>query len=174
MKTIMMAVALCSAFFACNVAYADEMSAWQVSDRPAPVFHQRDVRALEIEPDTQAVNVPVSEYEPIWDVETTYCEYEPMYEPVEACGASDGLTMEGGINYYDGRLETYYSSNVASHYRQGEWSTDEEGFWRTSDGYYVVAASDMEQGTVFEGSKGECIVLDCGCADGTTDYFVAW
>lgn len=170
----MMAAVLCSAFFACNVAYADEMPKWQVSDRPAPVFYQRDVSALEIEPVTQCENMPESQYEPIWDVEAQFSEYEPMFEPVGLYEPSDGLTMEGGINYHDGRLETYYSSNVAQHYRQGEWTTDGEGFWRTSDGYYVVAASDMEQGTVFEGSKGECIVLDSGCANGTTDYYVNW
>lgn len=94
--------------------------------------------------------------------------YEPTYYP------SDGLNAFTGVNYYDGRRETYYSSNVLYHYRTNEWWVDDEGFYRTDDGYYVVAASDMEQGTVFEGSKGECIVLDCGCADGTTDYYVRW
>ena len=94
--------------------------------------------------------------------------YEPTYYP------SDGLNAFTGVNYYDGRRETYYSSNVLYHYRTAEWWVDDEGFYRTDDGYYVVAASDMEQGTVFEGSKGECIVLDCGCADGTTDYYVRW
>lgn len=85
-----------------------------------------------------------------------------------------GLTRSGGVNYYDGRKETYYSSNVLYHYRTGEWTVDDEGFYRTDDGYYVVAASDMKQGTTFEGSKGTCIVLDSGCAAGTTDYYVAW
>lgn len=35
-----------------------------------------------------------------------------------------------------------------------QWICDGEGFWRTGEGYYVVAASDMAYGTVFEGSKG--------------------
>ena len=87
---------------------------------------------------------------------------------------SSGLTRQSGVNYYDGRTETYYSSNVLYHYRTGEWTVDDEGFYRTDEGYYVVAASDMPQGTVFQGSKGECIVLDCGCADGVTDYYVNW
>lgn len=47
-------------------------------------------------------------------------------------------------------------------------------FYRTNEGYYVVAASDMDQGTTFEGSKGTCIVLDSGCSEGVTDYYVAW
>lgn len=87
---------------------------------------------------------------------------------------SSGLTMQSGVNYYDGRRETYYSSNVLYHYRTGEWTVDSEGFYRDANGYYVVAASDMAQGTTFEGSKGTCIVLDSGCAGGTTDYYVAW
>ncbi|MFR7669783.1 MAG: hypothetical protein ACLU0O_02540 [Collinsella sp.] len=46
------------------------------------------------------------------------------------------------------------------HYRTGEWTQDSEGFWRDSDGYYVVAAGDMAQGSTFTGSKGECKVYD--------------
>lgn len=108
-------------------------------------------------------------YEPDWyDVTTDWGYYGGYSYP------NDGLTPQSGVNYYDGRRETYYSSNVLYHYRTAEWWVDDEGFYRTDDGYYVVAASDMEQGTVFEGSKGECIVLDCGCADGTTDYYVRW
>ena len=86
----------------------------------------------------------------------------------------DGLTREGGINHFGGRLESWYSSNQLYHYRTGEWTVDNQGFYRTSDGYYVVAASDMPQGTVFQGSQGDCIVLDTGCAAGVTDYYVAW
>lgn len=108
--------------------------------------------------------------------------YEPYYgeweEPVYYAPAydmpTDGLTMQGGVNEHDGRTETWYSSNVLYHYRTSEWTLDSEGFYRDADGYYVVAASDMEQGTVFEGSKGECKVYDCGCADGVTDYYVNW
>ncbi|HAX64048.1 MAG TPA: hypothetical protein DCX84_04120 [Collinsella aerofaciens] len=60
------------------------------------------------------------------------------------------------------------------HYRTGEWTQDSEGFWRDSDGYYVVAAGDMAQGSTFTGSKGDCKVYDSGCAAGTTDYYTGW
>ena len=90
----------------------------------------------------------------------------------DAYAPSDGLTKQGGINYHDGRLETYYPSTVLYHWRTPEWTADSEGFYRTAEGYYVVAASDLAEGTVFEGSKGTCIVLDSGCAAGTTDYYV--
>ena len=118
-----------------------------------------------IEQDRAAVTTDYYDYD---YYEPSYDTYTPEYV------VSDGLNAFTGVNYYDGRRETYYSSNVLYHYRTNEWWVDDEGFYRTDDGYYVVAASDMEQGTVFEGSKGECIVLDCGCADGTTDYYVRW
>lgn len=85
-----------------------------------------------------------------------------------------GLTRSSGVNWYNGRKETYYSSRVLYHYRTSEWWVDSEGFYRTSEGYYVVAASDMAQGTVFRGSKGLCQVLDSGCAANVTDYYVQW
>lgn len=89
-------------------------------------------------------------------------------------GNGSGLTQSGGVNYHGGRRETYYSSRVLYHYRTPEWTVDSEGFYRTAEGYYVVAASDIAQGTVFQGSKGMCQVLDSGCAAGTTDYYVSW
>ena len=119
------------------------------------------------------------ESESYWD--TSYWEpyYEPTYyEPTYYAPSYDqptgGLTAQSGVNYHDGRRETYYSSNVLYHYRTSEWTVDDEGFYRDSEGRYVVAASDMPQGSTFEGSKGECIVLDTGCDAGTTDYYVNW
>jgi hypothetical protein len=85
-----------------------------------------------------------------------------------------GLTAQSGVNYHEGRTETYYSSNVLYHYRTDEWTVDEEGFYHDEAGNYVVAASDMPQGTTFEGSKGTCVVLDSGCSEGITDYYVNW
>lgn len=110
-------------------------------------------------------------------VEEQQAEEQVYYEPYYTSYSypdEGGLTMSGGVYYHDGRRETWYSSNVLYHYRTSEWTLDDEGFYRDADGYYVVAASDMEQGTVFEGSKGECKVYDSGCADGTTDYYVGW
>ena len=84
------------------------------------------------------------------------------------------ITPASGIYYYNGRKETYYSSRVLYHYKTPQWYVDSEGFYHDPNGYYVVAASDMGQGTVFNCSKGSCIVLDCGCAPGVTDYYVNW
>ena len=106
-------------------------------------------------------------------VEYNY-DYQDDYSYNNDYIVSSGLTPQSGVNYHDGRTETYYSSNVLYHQDTGNWSVDDEGFYRTDNGYYVVAASDMPQGSTFEGSKGTCIVLDSGCDEGVTDYYVAW
>lgn len=110
----------------------------------------------------------------VWEEQQYYqpTYYAPTYDA--SAYPTDGLTPQSGVNAYDGRVETFYSSSVLWHYRTNEWTADSEGFYRDSEGRYVVAASDMPQGTVFEGSKGECIVLDSGCAEGVTDYYVNW
>ena len=81
--------------------------------------------------------------------EPTYYDYTPSYSGVQ--GNPDGLNSFVGVIEYDGRRETAYSSNVLYHYRTSEWTADEQGFYHDSEGRYVVAASDMEQGTVFQG-----------------------
>lgn len=83
------------------------------------------------------------------------------------------ITKSGGVYYYNGRRETYYSSNVLYHYMTPKWVCDKEGFWRTKDGYYVVATDAYKKGTVIKGSKGLCKVLDGGCGS-TLDYYVRW
>lgn len=89
-------------------------------------------------------------------------------------GAPQTINAYDGVYCFGDRVETYYSSKELYHYMTPEWVLDDEGFYRTEEGYYVVAASDMEYGTVFEGSKGMCQVLDCGCACGVTDYYTEW
>lgn len=39
-----------------------------------------------------------------------------------------GLTRSSGVNNYNGRRETYYSSNVLYHHRTGEWTQDSRAF----------------------------------------------
>ena len=137
-----------------------------------------EIRYQQLAERQQAIVYVEEEYEeePWYNYQWTYqeeeCEEEPWYPPVYEL--SDGLNTFTGVNYHDGRIETYYSSNVLYHYRTPEWTLDSEGFWRDSDGYYVVAASDKVQGETFAGSKGECKVYDCGCNEGVTDYYVNW
>lgn len=167
-----------------GTAQASERVALDASERPYEPPEEVDpIEAPEVPeegetPLTEDESTECGDFQGAYDYEEPVYDYaEPTYdyEPVVYDYAQpDGLTREGGINYHDGRTETYYSSSALYHHRTGEWTADEEGFYRDAEGRYVVAASDMEQGTVFEGSKGECVVLDTGCADGTTDYYVNW
>ena len=107
--------------------------------------------------------------------------YEPVYYDYSYSGYSGGVAGDpDGLNSFTGRVdwngqhETAYSSNVLYHYRTSEWTPDEYGFYRTSDGYYVVASNDYEEGTVIETSRGEAMVLDGGCAEGWVDFYVNW
>lgn len=104
--------------------------------------------------------------------------YEPTYYAPSYSGVSgdpDGLnSFVGIIDGVNGTRETAYSSNVLYHYRTSEWTPDEYGFYRTDDGYYVVASSDYEQGTIIETSRGEAMVLDSGCDSGIVDFYTSW
>ena len=103
--------------------------------------------------------------------EPTY--YQPTYGSVQ--GDPDGLnSFVGVVDGPNGTIETAYSSNVLYHYRTSEWAPDEYGFYRTSDGYYVVASNEYEEGTVIETSRGEAMVLDGGCAEGYIDFYTNW
>ena len=84
------------------------------------------------------------------------------------------LTKDGGVNYYNGSRETWYSSNQLYHYRTNEWTAGADGVYRDKDGYVVVARSDMAQGATLETSLGTGKVYDSGCANGTTDIYTKW
>lgn len=90
-------------------------------------------------------------------------------------GGPEGvLTKAGGVNSFGGRRETWYSSRVLYHYRTGEWWVDANGVYRDADGYVVVAASDLPQGSTVDTSHGMGKVYDSGCAAGTTDIYTNW
>lgn len=84
------------------------------------------------------------------------------------------LNPTSGVCYFNGRKETYYSSEVLYHYNTANWILDDEGCYRTKDGYYVVASTDYKKGTIIDISKGKAKVLDCGCHSGVVDVYVNW
>lgn len=88
-------------------------------------------------------------------------------------GTNGKLTKSKGVNYYNGRRETYYSSRVLYHYMTPQWTLGSDGVYR-ENGYVVVAASDLFYGSLVDTSLGMGIVRDCGCAPGTTDIYVNW
>ena len=165
----LMFIALIVLMSSCATQQEEKPSFRAINDIPIPVA-TRIVGAVE--------SVTVEEQEAKEEAyEEEYYEeyygdeyYEEYYEPSYS---GDGF-MQEGVRDYEGRTETWYSSNTAYHYRTSEWSVDDEGYYRDSEGYYVVAASDVPEGTVIDGTKGECKVYDSGCDDGVTDYYVAW
>lgn len=145
-----------------TAAHGAPEAASQDSQEPEP--GQLDVQA-----EPQSEGLCAEPYvEPCEDLEP------PAEGLVEQAGPGGVITKEGGVNEYGGTTETWYSSNVQRHCRTDEWELDEEGFYRTGDGYYVVASSDLEEGTVIETSKGEAMVLDSGCDPGVVDFYVGW
>lgn len=139
-----------------------------VSDLPM-LNQERAAKNDQSDADT-AQNAEEQQEDEYCDEWSDYQDYSGSYSPAYS---GDGFAQEG-VREYDGRTETWYSSNQLYHKDTAQWSVDDEGYYRDSDGYYVVAASDMDQGAVFDGSKGKCKVYDDGCDNGVTDYYTAF
>lgn len=125
----------------------------------------------EAEAEEEVVEEPV--VEPV-AAPVNYSYTEPVYSAPVYTENGDGLTKSGGVNWHNGRRETWYSSNDAYHYRTGEWTVGEDGVYRDADGYVVVAAGDYELGSTVDTSFGEGKVYDYCGTPGTTDVYVAW
>ena len=135
-----------------------------IEQRVSEIIEQYEQEQAALEAERQAAEAAYY-YEP------TY--YAPTYSGVS--GDPDGLnSFVGIIDGVNGTRETAYSSSVLYHYRTSEWTPDEYGFYRTDEGYYVVASSDYEQGTIIETSRGEAMVLDSGCDSGIVDFYTNW
>lgn len=116
--------------------------------------------------------------------EVVYEEPDIYVEPAEEEWAAPAtfeksgsvLTKEGGVNYFNGRKETWYSQRVlpGGGLDIPGRHVAEDGTIRDEEGYICVAASDLEYGTVVETSLGTGKVYDTGCAPGTTDIYVDW
>ena len=88
------------------------------------------------------------------------------------------LTKSGGVYYYNGRKETWYSTREAAGKNTARSipgkHADENGLIRDEDGYICVASSDLAFYTVVETSLGMAKVYDCGCSHGTIDIYTNW
>lgn len=91
-------------------------------------------------------------------------------------GGSGVLTRSGGVNYFKGRRETWYSQRVlpGGGLRIPGRHVAADGTIRDADGYICVAASDLPYGSLVETSLGMGKVYDTGCAAGTTDIYTNW
>lgn len=95
-------------------------------------------------------------------------------------GGSGVLTRSGGVNYFGGRRETWYSTNepgqtVTAKPIPGR-NVGSDGVIRDAEGYVCVAThqSDYKFGEVIDTSFGPGKVYDTGCARGTTDIYTTW
>ncbi len=85
------------------------------------------------------------------------------------------LTWSGGVNYFDGHMETWYTMR--------EWTGDlgipgmyigKDGIVRDCDNYICVASDDDPKGTILETSLGTAKVYDCGPGHGIIDIYTDW
>lgn len=147
----------------------EEQVVFVVSDKPCPEYLLKQDEKQD-DPVNDEDRVPEVDDDLSW-------HHESNVQPAayrQDCAADGVLTMQSGVNQYNGKTETYYSSNVLRHYRIGEWECGDDGVWRDSDGYVIIASSEMPQGTVHETSLGVAKVYDSGCAPGVVDVYVAW
>ena len=134
---------------------------------------------LPIEPVYYVEEMPVPS--PTYIPVDVYNEPEPVINDTTDTSEYDGyskgvLTCEGGVNYYNGRKETWYSQRVlpGGGLDIPGRHVDGDGLIRDGEGYICVAASDLEYGTLVETSLGMGKVYDTGCAPGTTDIYTDW
>ena len=170
---VMVAIIICGfVFFEAYIKPA-EASEQVVKTKEEVIFEVNDFPYVEEEIIEETVEEPYyEEAEPNYNYGNPNYEHEYIQKSWEENG--DGLTASKGVNYHNGRKETYYSSNVLYHYRTSEWTVDEYGVYRDSDGYVVVAASDLDQGSEVSTSFGIGKVYDIGCAAGTNDIYTNW
>lgn len=92
-------------------------------------------------------------------------------------GAAAGhLTKSGGVYYYNGHKETWYSQRVlpGGGLKIPGRHVASDGTIRDENNYICVASSDYKKGTIVETSLGTGKVYDCGCASGTIDIYTDW
>lgn len=95
-------------------------------------------------------------------------------QQIDYITGNGALSKLQGVNYYNDRRETWYSSRVLYHKDTAQWTPDANGVYRDADGYVVIASSDHAKGSLVDTSHGMGKVYDSGCASGTTDIYVNW
>lgn len=88
------------------------------------------------------------------------------------------LTPSSGINWFNGRKETYYNLNMAGVVSNAHAMGIDGDYWVRGDGVkmygsYVIVAAQMAKGTIIATSLGTGIILDY-CQAGTIDIATVW
>lgn len=144
------------------------------------------MQPVEIVPEEEAVEAPVSEPEPIWEPEAVYYDSEPEpdysepYAAIESAegGAPDLRTM--GRVYADGAEWTWYSSRVLpgnglTELNSNGRTVNDEGFVVDGDGYIAVASPWGQDsiGTVVDTPYGPGKIYDSN-EGGSYDLYTCW
>lgn len=93
-------------------------------------------------------------------------------------GKQGVLTKQGGVNWYNGRKETYYNLDMSGVIKNAQNMGIQGNYWVRDDGVkmygeHVIVASQDAKGSIVETSLGTGIVLDY-CPAGTVDVAVTW
>lgn len=86
------------------------------------------------------------------------------------------LTKSGGVNYYNGYRETWYSQQVLAGggLNIPGRTVRSDGVVVDGNGNVCVASSDLPKGSTVQTSLGQGVVYDSGCASGTVDIYTNW
>ena len=88
------------------------------------------------------------------------------------------LTRSGGVNYFNGRKETWYNLNMNGVIANAQAMGIQGNYWVRGDGVkmygdYVIVAAQAPKNTIIETSLGTGIVMDY-CQAGTVDIATNW
>ena len=86
------------------------------------------------------------------------------------------LTKSGGVFYFNGRKETWYSQRIlpGGGLKIPGRHVCSQGLIRDKNNYIVVSSSDLRKGTIVRTSLGKGKVYDTGCASGVLDIYTDW
>lgn len=105
-------------------------------------------------------------------------EQQQQQQTYSAPSGGGVLTPSSGVNWFNGRKETYYNLNMSGVVANAKNMGIEGDYWVRGDGVkmyggYVIVAAQMDKGTIIDTSLGAGIVLDW-CPAGTIDIAVSW
>lgn len=146
--------------------------------------HKNQIQLCLINPDRQVEEIIYDE-NPEDDIEELYEVENPLNDSSSQLEHTNTgvLTPSKGVNYFNGRKETYYNLDMSGcvSIMRGLGNNDE--YWVRSDGCkmlgnYIMCAADLSvypRGSLVETSLGTAIVVDTGYLESNQiDIAVSW
>ena len=155
----------------------EEWAAKKEAERIAAEEAQRKAEEEAASLEAQQDSYDESYYDDEYD-ENSYDEdyYDNSYDESYSSGGSGVLTAAGGVNYYNGNMETWYSEKVlpGGGLDIPGRHVAEDGTVRDADGYIVVASDNYGYGSTVETSLGTGKVYDTGVGHDGWDIYTRW